>query len=81
MNVLNLSENRVMDNPDDARAWQARAVALMWLGRTEEADLSRNKALEVYEREARMIQKMQPPGSTGQSSLPTGQKPCSTTAK
>jgi tetratricopeptide (TPR) repeat protein len=50
-NVLSLSETRLEKNPQDTRAWQARAVALLSLGREEEANQSRKKALEIYDQE------------------------------
>ncbi len=50
-NVLSLSERRLEKNPQDARAWQAHAVALASLGRQEEANESLEKALEIYDQE------------------------------
>ncbi len=50
-NVLSLSEKRLKKNPKDARAWQARAVALLSLGGEEEANSSRKRALEIYDQE------------------------------
>jgi tetratricopeptide (TPR) repeat protein len=49
--VLNLSEMRLANNPQDARTWQAHAAALTSLGRQEEANQSQQKALEIYDQE------------------------------
>lgn len=49
--VLNITEMRLEENPKDARAWQAQAVALASLGRQDEVNQSLKNALKIYDQE------------------------------
>lgn len=49
--VLNLTETRLAEYPQDARTWQAQAVAQASLGMKEAANRSIEKAIEIYDKE------------------------------
>jgi tetratricopeptide (TPR) repeat protein len=53
LRVLSLSEKWLENNPQDARAWQARAAALQSLDRIDESNQSLEKAIEIYDQETR----------------------------
>jgi len=53
LRVLSLSEKRLENNPQDARAWRSHAAALQSLDRIEESNQSLEKAVEIYDQETR----------------------------